>query len=583
MLIMRLLLGVMVGILAVVISLQWFKTDKFVLHKGTLNETYDYIVVGAGSAGAVVASRLAENTNLSVLLIEAGGEDDAQSIYVPALFFLSAYTDLNWKYPLEKPKYAHTRRVPGSEQTLSAGRVLGGGSSINYLQYTRGSRHDFDGWAEMGCTGWSYKDVLPYFLKSEDAQFPHDQRYHSDEGFLGVTESYNDEFYQLLQEVGKELGWDEVEHNGVTEYGLSKFYSTTKNGIRSTPSIHLLRETMKRNNLHVAVRTLATKILFQNHKATAIQILRDGKYSTINVKHEIILSAGAFESPKLLMLSGVGDAKELEKMNIPLVMDLPVGSNLNYHYLVPLWISTNHSDFMPTVPTMMDKLRYVLFKTGLLSQTASANILFARKDQKKVGIPDVQIDFVPSKLLAEVHGVFNHSNIKAGSGFSVGFFVSHPKSIGFLKLRSISHKDFPIIELNYFDDDRDMELCIFFIRFIQSVLRTNAMAKINASTELSRIQPCEHETFDSDNYWDCFVRHTLDSYHFSGTCKMGDVSDPSTVVDPRLRVKGLKGLRVIDASVMPFVTSGNTNAPVIMIGEKGADMILEDLKATFVQ
>ena len=563
--------------------MQWFKTDKYVVHTETLNKTYDYIVVGAGSAGTVVASRLAEYTNHSVLLIEAGSEDDADSIYVPGHVLTNALSDLDGKYPLEKPKYAHTRRVPGSEQTLAAGRVLGGGSSINYLQYTRGSRLDFDGWAEMGCTGWSYKDVLPYFLKSEDAQFPHDQRYHSDEGFLGVTESYNDEFYQLLLEVGKELGWDEVDYNGVTEYGLSKFYSTTKNGIRSTPSIHLLREAMKRNNLHVAVRTLATKILFQNHKATAVQILRDGKYGTINVRHEIILSAGAFESPKLLMLSGVGDAKELEKMNIPLVMDLPVGFNLNYHYLVPLWISTNHSDFMPTVPTMTNKLRYVLFKTGQLSNLGTKGVTFARKDGSKYGLPDVQINFAPFRITAEMYGIFNHSRINEGPGFSVISFISHPKSTGFLKLRSVSPKDFPVIELNYFDDDRDMELCIFFIRFIQSVLRTNAMAKINASTELSRIQPCEHEIFDSDKYWDCFVRHTLDSYHFSGTCKMGDVSDPLAVVDPRLRVKGLKGLRVIDASVMPFVTSGNTNAPVIMIGEKGADMILEDLKATFVQ
>ena len=280
------------------------------------------------------------------------------------------------------------------------------------------------------------------------------------------------------------------------------------------------------------------------------------------------------------MLSGVGESKELEKMNISLVMDLPVGSNLNYHYLVPLWISINHSDFMPTVPTVMDKLRYVLFKTGLLSTFPTCGVIFALNDGKKYGLPDVQIDFVPYRAKPEMYDIFYHSRIENGPGFSAISFLSNAKSTGFVKLRSVSPQDFPIIELNYPNEDTDMELCISTIRFVQKLLKTDVMAKINASTKLSLIEPCEHELFVSDKYWDCFIRHTLDSYHFSGTCKISDVSDPSTVVDPRLRVKGLKGLRVIDASVMPFVTSGNTNAPVIMIGEKGADMILEDLYST---
>ena len=546
-----------------------------------LNSSYDYIVVGGGSAGTVVAARLSENPNVSVLLLEAGGEETASPNYhIPGHMLDHTLTDIDWMYQIVKQENAQGNRKPGNEEFWGAGRVLGGGSIINYMQYTRCSKYDYDAWERTGCTGWSYKDVLPYFLKSEDIQVNalKNSTYHGIGGFLGVSDSKDNPLEKTFLDAGVELGYENVDHNGEKEIGFSSLYWTSKNGVRSSPSRDLLRGAMTRDNLHVSVRSFVTKVVFQDKKAVGVEFIKSGVKKYIGTHKEIILSAGALGSPKVLLLSGVGPAKELQKLNIPVIADLPVGKNLQYHYIIPFWVNTNSTHLVSRAPTAFDYLKYLAFDSGTLATQITAGVAFLRTDSKETsGAADFQIQFLNSKLPSAMTGLKELKYIDKKPGFMFFLFLLHPKSTGLIQLRNRDPFDPAIFDPKYLSDKSDMDSIIKGIRIIQKIIQTNSMRKHNISMDILHIQPCKHATFDSDEFWDCYVRNILVGGHHVGTCKMGDVNDPKTVVGPDMAVKGIKGLRVMDASMLPTSTSGNTNAPCIMVGEKGADLILKQL------
>ncbi|XP_063420605.1 oxygen-dependent choline dehydrogenase-like [Mytilus trossulus] len=442
----------------------------------TVNSTYDYIVVGSGSAGAVIANILSEDHNVSVLVLETGGSElNNDNIRVPLQVGSLQMSNEDWAYFTVPQKYSH-RTMIDQKSFWPRGRVLGGSSSINYLTYARGSRHDFDQWSTEGCTGWSYTDVLPYFLKMEDIQIP---------------DLYNSR-YAYMQ-------------------------TNTKDGERYSTAKAYLRPVLKRTNLHIGVHSYGTKVLIEQKKAIGVEFINNNRKTQVFARKEVIVSAGAVNSPTLLMLSGIGPRKHLQDIGIPLKADLPVGENLEDHIMFFMKYKINQSY------TIKDQLK----QTGSKKEFTILNIL------------------------------------------------SHPRSKGSIRLKSADPFDHPIINPNYLQHPDDVKILISAIRKSQQIVSTKALKEIDATLNAFDIDGiCDKDTFDSDSYWECMLRHlAVTVNHPVSTCRMGGFNDTTAVVDPQLRVRGIKGLRVADCSVVRRQVSGNTNAPCIMIGEKAADLI----------
>lgn len=536
--------------------------------------------------------RLSENKNWNILLLEAGGDETVFS-QIPGMAINIQRTKLDWQYETE-PQDNTCLSYRNQKCKWPRGKCLGGSSSINFMLYVRGNRHDYDNWRDLGNTGWSYEDVLPYFLKSEDNQNTDllKTNYHSSGGLLTIDDlPWHTSFTDIFLESGKELGYESLlDYNGKKQIGFAIPQGTIRNRSRCSTSKAFLHPARERRNLDISMNSLATKIHIDpiTKKTFAIEFIRDGKIYIVKCKKEIIISGGTINSPQLLMLSGIGPKNELQKHEIPLIVDLPVGKNLQDHngVLGPIFlINTSISDKSPNYMDIVKE--YAQNHTGPLSGFFDG-IAFINTNpiNNSIDIPDIEIFFNYNSLQLDISKYLS-DNLGLPDEILKGFFKTygkhdlffmlpsllHPKSRGVIKLKSKNPLDYPLIYPNIFKDPSDIDTLLKGIKFALAIGQTESMKKYGATFAPIIIPECPMPTW-SDEYWICAIKHlTTTIYHPVGTCAMGPNGDPNAVVDPDLKVKGVSGLRVIDASIIPVHVSGNTNAPVIMIAEKGSDMI----------
>ena len=499
---------------------------------------YDYIAIGAGSAGCVVANRLTEDSQTTVLLLEAGNPDTKPEIQIPAECLSLLGSEVDWAYFSEPEPYLNNRKI-----FCPRGKVLGGSSSINFMIYLRGNSRDYDHWQSLGNPGWSYQDILPYFKKSE-----HQQRgaseFHGIDGELSVTDLIAPAVVsQRFVDAAVSLGYNQnPDANAMHQEGAGLYQLTIKDGKRHSAAAAFLVPILDRPNLTVTTGALVTRLLFEGTRTVGVEYLHEGTLHQVRVDREVILSAGAFDSPKLLMLSGIGDAEHLKALGIPVVADLPgVGQNLQDHPVV----SVAHEATQD-------------LHTATTSSIAEAG-LFLHTEGNLDAAPDLQFLFGPVVLVPPGYA---HS----GLGFTSFVCLTHPQNIGSVSLRSRDPKDPPMIQMNYLQSEADVQKLVAGIKLLRNLFGASAFDKFRGE----EIAPGADK--QSDSALVAYVREACDTvYHPVGTCKMGN--DSMAVVDPELRVHGIEGLRVVDASIMPTITTGNTNTPTIAIGEKAADLI----------
>lgn len=527
-------------------------------------ESYDYIVVGAGSAGCVMASRLSEDTGKTVLLVEAGPPADAFWINTPAgMAKLFLNKRFNWGFMTE-----NVPTLGGRTVYWPRGMTLGGSSSINGMVYMRGHPMDFDHWAGLGNEGWGWDDVLPYFKKSERNERGASDL-HGGDGMLTVSDAatrhpLTDDFIRAATRVG-------VPHipelNGAPFEGVSYQQFTIRKGRRDSTYTAFIKPVLHRRNLTVATNVRVMRLALENGAATGIEVLRNGRKETISARQEVILCAGALGSPHLLMLSGIGDAADLRKFGIPMVKDLPgVGRNLQDHWYATFVMKVNaessSNQNLHGIRKYIEGMRYLLTRRGLLALGSSAVSAYVRSTPEWPQ-PDIQLAIRPITLKFREDGGVEVDKEPGVSG--VASLVG-PKSVGHMELTSPDPMEAPAFHPNYLSDPEDIRRTLIGMRLFRRICATEPLA----GRILAEISPGPEVTTD-EQLLAHLQKNGNTGWHQCGTCKMG--SDAMAVVDTRLRVRGIRGLRVVDASIMPRITSGNTNAPTIMIAEKAADMI----------
>jgi choline dehydrogenase len=531
---------------------------------------FDYVIVGAGSAGCALAARLTENPRTRVLLLEAGGPDTRREIHIPVAFSRLFKTDCDWAYFTEpQPHLAHRRLF------WPCGKVLGGSSSLNAMIYIRGHRSDYDHWAALGNAGWSWRELLPYFLRSED-QARGASDWHGTGGPLRVEDLRDPNpvtrvFLDACAQAGIPRNED---FNGAEQEGAGLYQVTQRKGRRCSTAAAYLRPAGARVNLGVRTRARALRILFDGKRAIGVEYLHDGEIRVASALREVILCAGAVNSPHLLLLSGVGPAGQLAAHGIECVADVPgVGKNLQDHLVFPITHECRQPVTLDQAENLWNALRYLLTRRGPLTSNAAEAGAFV-KSRSDLSVPDLQFHFVPAYWVE--HGMVRPD----GHGFSLGATQLRPRSRGEIRLRAPDPNVPPAIDPNYLAEEEDRRAMLAGLRIARRILAAEALAPFRGTETFPGAAAESDEALSAS-----IASHAQTLFHPVGTCKMGPVRevamsdgsrippDPMAVVDAALRVRGVEGLRVADASIMPTLIGGNTNAAVIAIAERAAGLI----------
>jgi choline dehydrogenase-like flavoprotein len=525
---------------------------------------FDYIVVGAGSSGAALAGRLGEDEGATTCVIEAGGDDNHPFIHIPS--FVAAAIgrkQTNWNFATVPQAGMASRAIP-----VPRGRVLGGSGSINGMVYFRGHPADYDDWSDMGCKGWSYAEVLSYFTRTEhNEDFP-ESVFHGRAGPINVklVENPNALNYAFMDALGSLQFPHCPDFNGPDPEGFGRRQGLIRGGLRETTAKNMLRPAMARGNIHVQTHARVAKVIVENSRATGI-LLTDGR--RIRARREIVLSAGTVQTPQILLLSGIGPAAHLREMGVEVAHDLPgVGENYHDHVASPMHMETSDPtsyglSWKALPRDIFHLFQYALTRKGPLAGNVFESVAFLRTDPS-LEKADVQFVFQPARRLTNPKIPF-----PLGHGYAISPVALYPKSRGTVRLASPDPEAAPLIDPHLLEHPDDILPLIRALKIARRAFASDAFAEYEG-VEVAPGPDCQ-----SDEQWAAYIRETgYTVHHPVGTCRMGDPHNTATVVDPQLRVKGIAGLRVADASVMPSVIGGNTNAPCVMIGERAADFIL---------
>jgi choline dehydrogenase-like flavoprotein len=525
---------------------------------------FDYIVVGAGSSGAALAARLGERSDRTTCVIEAGGADSHPFIHVPSFVAAAIGREAsNWRF-----KTVPQPGMAGREVPVPRGRVLGGSGSINGMVYFRGHPTDYDDWADMGCTGWSYAEVLPYFTRTENNEDYPASVFHGVGGPVNVklVANPNRLNYAFMDALAALQFPACPDFNGPNSEGYGRRQGLIRDGQRESTWKAMLKPALARGNVHVQTDAQVARVTVENGRATGVE-LTDGR--VIRARAEVILAAGTVQTPQLLLLSGIGPAAHLKAMGIDVIHDLPgVGENYHDHPASPMHMETaNPTSYGLSWKVLprdaLHLFQYLLTRKGPLAGNVFESVAFLRTDPS-LSRPDVQFVFQPAKRLTHPKIPF-----PVGHGYAISPVALYPKSRGTVRLASADPAAAPLIDPHLLEHPDDIKPLIRALRIARAAFATDAFAQY----EGTEVAP--GPAVISDEAFDAYIRETgYTVHHPVGTCRMGDPKDTATVVDPELRVKGIAGLRVADASVMPSLIGGNTNAPCVMIGERGADFVL---------
>ncbi|TGR23003.1 MULTISPECIES: choline dehydrogenase [unclassified Mesorhizobium] len=528
----------------------------------TAPQVADYVVVGAGSAGCVVASRLSENPDNRVVLLEAGKRDRSPLFHMPAGYLRLMQTgEADWGYHSEPNSNLNNR-----SSFVPRGKVLGGSSSVNGMVFIRGSKSDFDNWAELGNRGWSYAEVLPFFKKAEGWEFGEDEHHGGDGPWRTSRVKQLHPLSVAWLEAGKQAGFPQnTDFNGPTQLGFGKMDSNIADGRRYSSAVAYLGPARNRNNLEIVTGALVGRVVTEGRRAVGVEYTMKHTTRRITARKEVILCGGTINSPQILQLSGIGDPAHITKLGIEIVTPLPgVGQNLQDHLASAIQYECTQPNltlekYLRPWPMTKAIIQYAVSRTGPIAHPGWEVLGYVKTDHK---LPEADLMVIMLPALYSDHG----RNVDKRQGFQISFHATRPHSRGTVLIKSTNPSEPPAIQLNAFAERADLELLIKGLRLARMLVAQSAFDPYRGE-ELAPGPQCE-----TDEEIEEYLRATADTvYHPVGTCKMG--SDPMAVVDEELRVHGIGGLRVVDASVMPTLVAANTNAATVMIGEKGADLI----------